>query len=80
MILLRNLCFGRNGELLVDDASLQLHPGWKIGLIGANGSGKSSFLALLRDELHAESGDLELPRAWCWRMSRRKPRHCPTRR
>ncbi len=64
MILLRNLCFGRNGETLVDDASLQLHPGWKIGLIGANGSGKSSFLALLRDELHAESGNLELPRSW----------------
>ncbi|HUY04645.1 MAG TPA: ATP-binding cassette domain-containing protein [Rhodocyclaceae bacterium] len=64
MILLRNLCFGRNGELLVDDASLQLHPGWKIGLIGANGSGKSSFLALLRGEINAESGDLELPRSW----------------
>ena len=64
MILLRNLCFGRNGQMLVEDASLQLHPGWKIGLIGANGTGKSSFLSLLRDELHAESGDLELPRAW----------------
>jgi len=64
MILLRNLCFGRNGQKLVEDASLQLHPGWKIGLIGANGSGKSSFLALLRDELHAESGDLEVPNAW----------------
>ena len=64
MILLRNLCFGRNGQLLVENASLQLHPGWKIGLIGANGTGKSSFLSLLRDELHAESGDLELPRTW----------------
>ena len=64
MILLRNLCFGRNGATLVEDASLQLHPGWKVGLIGANGSGKSSFLALLRNELHAESGDLELPRSW----------------
>jgi len=64
MILLRNLCFGRNGATLVEDATLQLHPGWKIGLIGANGSGKSSFLALLRNELHAESGDLELPRSW----------------
>lgn len=64
MILLRNLCFGRNGRVLVEEASLQLHPGWKIGLIGANGSGKSSFLALLRNELHAEGGDLEIPRSW----------------
>ena len=64
MILLRNLGFARNGKVLVDNASLQLHPGWKIGLIGANGSGKSSFLALLRNELHAEAGDLEIPKVW----------------
>ncbi|MBU3736223.1 MAG: ATP-binding cassette domain-containing protein [Methylobacterium sp.] len=64
MILLRNLSYGRSAGLLVQDASLQLHPGWKIGLVGANGCGKSSLFALLRGELHQESGDLELPAAW----------------
>ncbi len=64
MILLRDLTYGRSGEPLVEGASLQLHPGWKIGLIGANGCGKSSFFALLRGELHQESGDLELPASW----------------
>ncbi len=64
MILSRNLCFARGGNLLVEDASFQLHPGWKIGLVGANGCGKSSFLALLRGELHAERGDLEWPARW----------------
>ena len=64
MILLRNLSYGRGSEPLVTDASLQLHPGWKIGLVGANGCGKSSFFALLRGELHQESGDLEIPAAW----------------
>jgi len=64
MILLRNLAFARNGRFLVENASLQLHPGWKIGLIGANGCGKSSFLALLRGELLAEAGDLEIPAVW----------------
>ncbi len=64
MILSRNLSFARNGQALVDDASFQLHPGWKVGLVGANGCGKSSFLALLRNELHAERGDLEMPARW----------------
>ena len=64
MILLRDLGFSRNGEALVTGASLQLHPGWKIGLIGANGCGKSSFLGLLRGELHADRGDLERPPGW----------------
>ena len=64
MILSRNLCFARGGQPLVEDASFQLHPGWKVGLVGANGCGKSSFLALLRGELHAERGDLERPARW----------------
>jgi ATP-binding cassette subfamily F protein 3 len=64
LILLRKLSFARAGKPLVTDASLQLHPGWKIGLTGANGCGKSSFFALLRGELHAESGDLEIPAVW----------------
>jgi ATP-binding cassette subfamily F protein 3 len=64
MILLRKLAFARAGKPLVTDASLQLHPGWKVGLTGANGCGKSSFFALLRGELHAEAGDLDLPPAW----------------
>ncbi|MFY9329011.1 MAG: ATP-binding cassette domain-containing protein [Georgfuchsia sp.] len=64
MILLRNLSFGRGSRVLAEGASLQLHPGWKVGLTGANGSGKSSFFALLRGELHIEAGDLEFPRSW----------------
>lgn len=64
MILLRNLGFSRNGEALVEGASLQIHPGWKVGLTGANGCGKSSFLGLLRGELHADRGDLERPAGW----------------
>ena len=64
MILLRDLAFGRGAERLVDGASLQMHPGWKVGLTGANGAGKSTFMALLRGEIHAERGDLERPPGW----------------
>ena len=50
--------------MLVEHASLQIHAGWKVGLTGANGCGKSSFFALVRGELHAEAGDLALPTSW----------------
>lgn len=43
---------------------MQLHPGHKIGLTGANGAGKSSLFAMLRGEVHPESGDLEMPAGW----------------
>ena len=64
MIALRQLTFARAGRPLVIDASLQIHPGWKVGVVGANGCGKSSLFALLSGELHAESGDCDLPARW----------------
>jgi ATP-binding cassette subfamily F protein 3 len=49
---------------LIADASVQIHPGWRVGLTGANGSGKSSVFALLRGELQAERGDCDIPATW----------------
>lgn len=64
MIALRQLTLARAGRPLIIDASVQLHAGWRVGLVGANGSGKSSLFALLAGELHPEAGDLALPPQW----------------
>ncbi|MGZ8268903.1 MAG: ATP-binding cassette domain-containing protein [Burkholderiales bacterium] len=64
MIQFRNLTLARGARPLIENATLQIHPGWRVGLVGANGSGKSSLFALLRGELHPERGDAELPAAW----------------
>ena len=61
LITLRDLCLQRGAKRLFENASLSFFAGQKIGVVGANGSGKSSFFALLMGELHAESGDLEFP-------------------
>lgn len=50
--------------MLLEQAAFQLHPGHKVGLIGANGAGKSSLFALLRGELQQEVGDLDIPPNW----------------
>ncbi len=54
----------RGARLLFEHASFQIHPGQKVGVTGANGSGKSSLFALLRDELHADSGEVQVPADW----------------
>jgi ATP-binding cassette subfamily F protein 3 len=64
VIQFRNLTLARGARKLIEDASLQVHAGWRVGLVGANGSGKSSLFALLRGELHADLGDCELPATW----------------
>jgi ATP-binding cassette subfamily F protein 3 len=49
---------------LLEAADLSLNPGDKIGLIGANGTGKSSLFALLRGELHTDGGNVDYPAKW----------------
>src|SRR6185295_9126392 len=60
MIVLRALQLRRGVKVLFEDASLTFNRGQKIGVTGANGSGKSSLFALLLGELHQDAGDLEI--------------------
>jgi len=60
MITLRNLALRRGIKLLFQEVNLTFHAGQKIGFVGANGCGKSSLFALLRGELQADAGDVNL--------------------
>ena len=64
MLQLSNLTIARGARQLISGANAQLFPGHKAGLVGANGCGKSSLFALLRGELLAEGGDMNMPPAW----------------
>src|SRR5512132_1670162 len=64
MIRFFQLSLRRGAKLLLDGADATLNPGDRIGLIGANGSGKSSLFAVLRGELHTDKGDAEFPPQW----------------
>jgi ATP-binding cassette, subfamily F, member 3 len=64
LIQFRQLTLTRGVRRLIEDASLQIHTGWRVGVIGANGSGKSSLFALLRGELQSEAGSCDVPRDW----------------
>jgi len=50
--------------VLFEGASLNLYPGQKVGLVGPNGSGKSSLFALIRGDIHADAGEVDLPPRW----------------
>ena len=64
MITLKNVTLRRGAKVLLDNASVTLNPGEKIGLVGRNGAGKSSLFALLNGSLHEDAGDYSLPTQW----------------
>ena len=64
MIRFLNVSLMRGIKPLLENADLTLNPGDKIGLIGANGAGKSSLFAMLRNELHADQGEIDFPAKW----------------
>src|SRR5690606_16018256 len=64
MLRISEVTLRRGARVLLDSASMNVHPGQKVGLVGPNGSGKSSLFALVRGELHADAGDVSLPPKW----------------
>ena len=64
MLRLDHVTLARGANRLLEDASLTVHVGHKVGIVGPNGCGKSTLFALLRGELHPESGDVAMPPRW----------------
>src|SRR5450830_1377317 len=64
MIRFQQVSLARGVKPLLENVDLTLNPGDKIGLIGANGAGKSSLFAMLRGELHADQGNIDYPTKW----------------
>ncbi len=64
MIRFSNLTLARGTKRLFDSANLTIFPGHKVGLVGANGIGKSTLFALMRGEMHQDAGELSMPPSW----------------
>ena len=61
MISFRRFALRRGSRLLLSDIDLTLQSGWRLGVIGRNGCGKSSLFAALKGELEADAGELDMP-------------------
>ena len=64
MIFLRNVILRRSAKVLLDNVSVTLNPGEKVGLVGRNGAGKSTLFGLINGSLQEDSGDFSMPAQW----------------
>ena len=62
MLNIANMTYRIGGRVLLEDASASLPTGHKVGLVGRNGTGKSTLLKLILNELVPESGEASIPR------------------
>src|SRR5246127_585603 len=64
MLTITDLSVRLAGRLLIDHASVQIVPGARVGLVGRNGTGKSTLFRAIRGELASESGTISVPPRW----------------
>ncbi|HZX70039.1 MAG TPA: ATP-binding cassette domain-containing protein [Rhodanobacter sp.] len=60
MISFRHFALRRGSRLLLSDIDLVIQSGWRLGVIGRNGCGKSSLFAALQGSLDSDAGELEM--------------------
>jgi len=61
MIAFKNFALRRGERLLLSNVDLTLHAGWRVGVIGRNGCGKSSLFATIMGEIESDVGNLDMP-------------------
>ncbi|MHB8865617.1 MAG: ATP-binding cassette domain-containing protein, partial [Pirellulaceae bacterium] len=60
IVTIKELTIGFRGPLLLDSVSCQIEPGQRIGLLGRNGAGKTTFMRILRGDVEPDGGEVQL--------------------
>ncbi|WP_434000050.1 ATP-binding cassette domain-containing protein [Endozoicomonas sp.] len=60
MINLNSVSLLRSGKILLEETRAMIHHGQHVGLVGANGCGKSSLLALIMGDFQPDKGDVSI--------------------
>ena len=64
MLRIDNLSYRIGGRTLLDGASAIVDPGHRVGLVGRNGTGKTTLLRLISGALEHDGGEIAVPRRW----------------
>ena len=61
MLTFNNLCIRRGPRVLIDDTTFTIHRGNKVGITGANGTGKTTLFELILGDIQQDTGDFDMP-------------------
>ncbi len=64
MLRIEDISYSIEGRVLIDHATAVIPTGHKVGLVGRNGTGKTTLFKMIRGELHLDTGEIVIPRGW----------------
>ncbi len=64
MLRIDNLTYRIGPRTLLDRTSASINPGHRVGLVGRNGTGKTTLLRLITGDLDPDGGSLAMPSRW----------------
>jgi ATP-binding cassette subfamily F protein 3 len=64
MLRINDLTYRIEGRPLFEQAGANIPSGHKVGLVGRNGTGKTTLFRLIRGEIESDGGDISIPREW----------------
>src|SRR5690242_14519727 len=64
MLRIENLTYRIGPRVLLDQASVAINEGHRVGLVGRNGTGKTTLLKLITGALEPDGGGIDWPRRW----------------
>ncbi len=64
MLVFSDLAIRRGSRQLLSGVTFSIHPQQKVGLTGANGTGKSTLFALMMGQIDTDEGSFSMPPAW----------------
>ena len=64
MLKLQDITYGVEGRHLIEHASVTIPTGHKVGLVGRNGTGKTTLFRVIRGEMVLDTGNIDMPRGW----------------
>ena len=64
MLRLTDITYSIEGRTLIENANVVIPTGHKVGLVGRNGTGKTTLFRIIRGEMVLDTGDVDIPKGW----------------
>jgi len=64
MLKISDITYGVEGRNLIENTSVTIPTGHKVGLVGRNGTGKTTLFRVIRGEMVLDNGNIDMPRGW----------------